>query len=752
MTRREWGLAGTVLAVATAFVFRAWLFAGRALYWGDTGLYFTPMMRFLRDELRAGTFPLWNPFILGGTPFVGNPQVWPLYPGTLLLPFMPASAFLTVSCVGHAFLAGLFFFLFLRRGSAGLSLWPALLGGVAYMFGGYLVGKAQYPNMLQALAFVPLVLWLAERLALRPRLSAALALGLALGLQLLAAHAQVTAYTLYLALCYGLFRWATAPVRPRFLPVLGGSLVAVTVALALSCGQWLPTLAARQSAARQALPLENVNRLHLSVSELSNFALPLRFGSPLRGDYIGPGAFWETACYAGTITLALALYGLMRGVWASDRRPALFWLGVFIVGMWLALGLAGGLFRVVYAVVPGMKLFHDPARFLLGPAVALSVLSATGLQAILDGLQLRGWGRRSLWLGGLVVGLTVLDLAAFVGSIYPLKPVAEIENQATLAPVASAMRSDAALTSGAGRVLTIDDVNADSALVSWTDFGQGDPRGLERLSNAMLPNSAMSVGLRDAGGYEPLALRDAGALSRLAIDLTRSRGRDQPDRPELASGVAPLLGMMGVRAVVTYRPQPLRPTPGLTPLMSWRDGPNTGSVYRNDAYVPRARLYTGWQRLAGREAAGIRPSDPVASALRAGGGPAIWRQVWLDQVWAGSEGPPPQGGPSFPVPAAIGEDQPDWVRVALPADPEAHLLVLADTFFPGWSATLDGRPVPVLKANGTYRAVYAPPSARARQLDFRFRPEPFVLGFYVMGVTITFLVSYGTFRLRRRQA
>ena len=74
---------------------------GRALYWGDIGLYFTPMTQFLHDNLRAGRLPLWNPLILCGAPFVGNPQTWPLYPLTALLPVVSAPYFLSLTVAVH---------------------------------------------------------------------------------------------------------------------------------------------------------------------------------------------------------------------------------------------------------------------------------------------------------------------------------------------------------------------------------------------------------------------------------------------------------------------------------------------------------------------------------------------------------------------------------------------------------------------------------------------------------------------------
>ena len=67
------------LAVLCAVVF--WpLLSGQTYYYGDSQLYFQPMATFWRSHLVQGRVPLWNAGILGGTPFVGSPQMWILYP------------------------------------------------------------------------------------------------------------------------------------------------------------------------------------------------------------------------------------------------------------------------------------------------------------------------------------------------------------------------------------------------------------------------------------------------------------------------------------------------------------------------------------------------------------------------------------------------------------------------------------------------------------------------------------------------
>src|SRR5580700_12295893 len=56
------------------------LVCGRSLYWGDIMLYFEPMQRFAAAELKSGRLPLWNPYLLCGQPFLGNPQMGVFYP------------------------------------------------------------------------------------------------------------------------------------------------------------------------------------------------------------------------------------------------------------------------------------------------------------------------------------------------------------------------------------------------------------------------------------------------------------------------------------------------------------------------------------------------------------------------------------------------------------------------------------------------------------------------------------------------
>src|SRR5450830_953565 len=82
----------------------------------------------------TGHFPLWNPYLFGGMPFVAAMHGDIFYPTFLLRMILPTDVAMTWGFIIHVFLAGFFTFLFLR--ASGFGFFGSLFGGVAYMMGG----------------------------------------------------------------------------------------------------------------------------------------------------------------------------------------------------------------------------------------------------------------------------------------------------------------------------------------------------------------------------------------------------------------------------------------------------------------------------------------------------------------------------------------------------------------------------------------------------------------------------------------
>jgi len=696
-----------LLAVLTLLYFWPQLVWGRALYWGDIGLYFLPMQGFLRQNLLAGRVPLWNPLIFCGTPYVGNPQTWPLYPVSALLPFVSASYFINLTVALHVWLAGVGTWLFARR-ALGVGMGASLLAAVTFMFGGQFVSKEQFPNMTQAMAWLPWVLWALDRTLRARRVRDALTLGLVLGLQLLAAHAQMTVLTLYPAAAWAVFRRGER--RGFFLLPL-----ALVVACGLAAGQLLPALALFRDAARQRLSFTVVDRFFLPWAETTNFLLPRRHGHPFFGDWAARGNLWETCCYVGWVPFALAAWGAVsawrRRISVPQARPeagaARFWTGVFLVGLWLALGGGGGLYFLAYWVLPGFRSFHDPARCLLPACFALSLLAAWGWEDFTNVVRRPsrpssgepegpedGWprprisssGTPELGRGGLplrtlatalVLALAFADLAHFGRTLYPLA------DPAALSPVSgnvARVLADPDVRAGQARVLAPTD-GVWERFTSYKNYEQGVTGYQERWADTLTPNLTMAYGLPDAYGYEPVALRNAQVTTGEAARALSPRA----DKGGAARACA-LAGALAVKYVAVCRvvpPEgslpglvPVRASPTLAPPGERRHGA-AAQIFlsRNARWLPRARLE------------------------------------------------------SSPLPVALADDGPDRVAASFRSTGPARL-VLADTDAAGWAATLDGRAVQIGSYGGSLRAVSAA-SAGAHRVVFSYRPTAYLLGLYL---------------------
>ena len=287
----------------------------------------------------------------------------------------------------------------------------------------------------------------------------------------------------------------------------------------------------------------------------------------------------------------------------------------------------------------------------------------------------------------LVVGLLGIDLFLFADGFHPLKP-----RETSFPPLAELepLRSDPGLFRVGG----------------WGD--------------TLIPNSALVYGLQDYRGYDGVGVRHYSDLLDVGFRYTGSFHA-------LVTFATPhLLDLLNVKYVL-IRDDVDVPAERFTMV---KDGPVR--VYRNDRALPRAFLADGFVTLEG---------DAARRAMRSG---AIdfRRTVVLES--------PPATAPSA---AQAGSDlgtavvrQYDDHRVTIETQATGQrLLVLSDTHYPGWTATVDGVSAPILRANYAFRAVSVP--AGAHRVDFRYRPRSFTYGLLLSALG---LLAAGTLASRRR--
>lgn len=410
-----------LLLLTVAFTWRIAL-AGRVLAGGDIFTYFYPYWAEATRAIRAGRLPLWNSSLFMGVPFAANSQVGLFYPlNWPLWLLLPAHRSVHVTIVVHLCLAALNAYLWgrkaLRLGRVGS--WTV---GATYALGGYLGAQVEHVNQLQGLAWLPLMLTLADRVVrpgmsgsprdelgdagpsrsqVRGRLKASCALATVVALVLLAGHSQTAFISLFGTAVYALVPtlWRAvrrgewhAPIRRGALLLLGPVLAA-----ALAAVQLLPTWQLAQLSVRaQGLPFNE--RVSFSLS-------PLYAGRALLPAFSGaiPPEHLEHVAYAGVTGVALAVLALvsdLRRHREARRHGQGLRSGVYtlaIVGLFFALGLYNPLYVLLARYVPGFAHFRVPARWLALYGVGIAALAGRAVQEL--------WERRT------AIGLQVLPVA-----------------------------------------------------------------------------------------------------------------------------------------------------------------------------------------------------------------------------------------------------------------------------------------------------------------------------------------------------
>jgi hypothetical protein len=412
----RFALGWAALAYALATLSLAYpILAGRFLASPNSDQYLAgyAFREFAATTLKtAGHIPLWNPYLMGGVPYVAGMAGDIFYPPSLLLrAIVPVDVAMSLAFALHLFFAGLFAYLFLRSWRIGF--YAALIGGLAYMLSGFVasLAGAGHDGKLYIAALLPLVLWLVT-LGVRDGFRWVWGvLALAIGFAVLSPHPQVLQYMLLACGAFALYV-AIAEVKGKRIErnaAIGRlALAAGAVVLGFLMGaiQFLPVLEYTPWSPRAGgQGYDYAITYSFPPEELINTYLPQFSG--LLDAYWGRNGIHFHSEYIGVVVLMLAGAGLGA---VKTRGFARFWLGAFVIALLWSLGGFTPFYHLVYALVPGSKFFRAPSTFFYIVSFCVAVFAAFGVERI----AAAEIGPRYL-IGWLVAGVLIAVVAAAGG-------------------------------------------------------------------------------------------------------------------------------------------------------------------------------------------------------------------------------------------------------------------------------------------------------------------------------------------------
>jgi hypothetical protein len=708
---------------------------------GDQTREFLTFFKIARESLQRGEAPLWNPYIMAGTPLLANSQSALLFPLNWPFYFLPLYLGFTVSALLKMFIASLATYAFARKIS--LSHAAAIMAGTAYTFSIFNVFSLNHP-LTNVTIFFPLLLLLAEKIKDSPTLSSMAILGLTVGIQLLGGHVEIAFHVAVAVTLFFLFRLIEhrKDRRALFLRLktfVGG----YTTGFFLAGVLLLPFLEfLSQSATWQVRSDKNIFSLDpvgLISLILSDFFITKEWPSWV-------SIYHSLSLYAGICPLVLSLVSLAF----LRERMTVFFAGLSLFALLIV-------FRVppFFSLLTSLPLFKQAPNYYMAifHILSVSLLGGMGLDLMIAAdkddvlraklrkfligasfiLPLLATGLISLviktsFLSPIMKGMENLSAPAFVHILYQIgsnlaRSMFFVGFTFILLAAACLVRWPKGLLGALAVVITFVDLFiagsgwnpaipvrwAKPPLPPVVHFLRQDKEvyRVVGIGSVMTPNLATFCSLQDIRGYDvPVADRYHTFFQKAL------KGKAEwwiYDLPKLSDGSLDFLSLMNVKYILSVESLP-------RPLKLVYD--KEVKIYENPDAFPRAFLAHKMEIVEDGRVALERVMALVAELKR-----VVVIEESVPKFVAAL--PLSEKEKAVQERVQIVEYRARQVKVDVETS-SPGFLILGDTYFPGWKAFVDGKRVPVYRADYLFKAVAV--ERGNHRVVFLYQPLSFQIG------------------------
>lgn len=688
-----------------------------------------PEQMLVVDLIKRGMWPLWNSYILGGTPLMANLQAAAFSPTNFLYLMFEKLTAWSIQIMLQHWLAGVGMYVLMRHWR--VSKAGSTFSAVAYAFCGFNMIFSQWNGHTLSAAFIPWAVCYLDKYLKKGRYHEGVILCLVLAGQFMAGYPQTSLYTI---LTLGLY--VTVDGWGRFRQKIGaymGLTGFAFVTVGLTCVQWWPAgeLWGLSQRGYEVIPKEWA---FIPWEKLVTIVAADYFGNHATQNYWGPQNYLSNSLYVGVVCLVMALVGLkmIRG-----RREGWF-LIILTVGVlgfclptpWAALIWKKGILGMQSAYQDRMAVVFN---------FGLAGLAGFGVERYLkEGKVNLGW---ALGVVGVISALLVWVLQIKINSVAARN---------LIWPLAVAIGVSGVLWAGRRRsslrniilVAVFGLMVAELYRFWWkyTPFSKRDyvfpktpvieylmsQKGLFRVTGreALPDNLRIFYRIESLEGYETIHPLEISEL----VGVINNPGAAGPSVSRYVlvdNETHPALGMANVKYYLALKRNKLGEpdAEGEAPerLMDERFvkvfEDKTVLIFEDIKAMERAAMFYDWE-----------VSKNKTETLRALGQKdflfkkkiIIEEGVHLNKV-AGRE-----------VKNMVRYLNYDELSSVLEVETaEEGLLFVSQEYYPGWKVWIDGKETKILRANHAFCAIKVP--IGEHKVELRYQPESFKYG---MGVTL----------------
>ncbi|NIR57795.1 MAG: YfhO family protein [Nitrospinaceae bacterium] len=740
---------GILILVCVVF-FSPLLFDGKAIFYRDFSFITYPTRHYLAQAYHQGVIPYWTESTNNGTPFMAAFHPGVFYPPSLILFLKDTTLALNLFYVFHYLIMGVFVFLLARLW--GLSLAAGLASAITGMLSGFLIASTLLSNLFIAAVWLPMVFWFFHKFMERKHPGYFIGFVLAIASQTLAACPEISVMTMVLLFIHYLWFMPKTSTRGDYAKASGYMIGGTLLALGLCALQLVPTFKLIQLSLRQGgFDFEYHATWSTTPIELLTLLLNPDFRQFLTTTNSHP--FLPSllgTLYMGILGITFVLFGFF---FRKDKR-ILFWLLMFWGCLYLSMGNLNIIYEWIYPWIPFLNKFRYPEKYFFISSFAVLFLLGYGIDCLIRHTQERTikvtyvisvllvlFGAiatatmampvlkdeyvfaimlvfgfiyilfyfrkiKAAWFAGFIVVMIFMDLAVKGFQMLPLIDKTFYEEKPLLMDILGDSRGKYRVYSGRIR---------EKPKRSLYPKGAAPHRVALTLAakQHLYPFSGMVYGVEHVDGMPGLALDLKHHMDWISVLIVSSPQRRMRilERSNVKYWVdgdsLTLFNTEGHPLILPDRVKVLEnalPRAYLVPKVRQEESKRLPRIYYSKEFDPRAEVlvsdpmeFTASDHFEGKvEEVTYRPNHVTVKTTQQGNG----------------------------------------------------VLVLMDTYFPGWTVKVDGKEEKIWQVNHFYRGVKLGPGSHT--LEFDYFPEGFKTGLIISAVSLFILLAFPLCTPRKR--
>ncbi|OGY16414.1 MAG: hypothetical protein A2785_01230 [Candidatus Chisholmbacteria bacterium RIFCSPHIGHO2_01_FULL_49_18] len=692
--KRFWPILFIILVVA-AYFWRLFFPEPKLFYTvetlgSDLWSFYYPNKDFLSHSLKSGTLPFWSKDVGTGLPLFAGGQIGSLYLPNLVLYFLfPTWLAWNLNYILAFFLVFLGSFLFFQK--LGNSKAASLFSAFSFSFGGFLVSRIIHTSPLQTISLMPWIFLYGQMFWEKPSAKRALLVAFVISQQIFSGGYQFVFISLFGFFLFSLFQFREKNGK-ELVKKFGLFSIVVMFGLLFAAPQILPIIELTSLSTRSGgLSDEDVFVFPYPLKYLITFLIPDYYGTPRDGTFsFDPqlGLYWENTAYLGLLPILFMLNSLF-----SSRRRRWEWsfLILGVLSLLFALGRASPLY--FFLKLPGFSSFRVPSRFLALTTFSMAALAGTGFDRVIHFFSRKEKHKAvGILISLLILILAIADLFHFGYLYHPLVSIGEALN-----PPATIQG-----TNPGERIFT-----HQSQVAIWkeTFFSRGweQPSRFIYLKNGMYADLNLIFGRTNVGSSSDFLTEREFVQKTLAGEMKDVLGVKYVISPsEIQDENLVLLAVNGTSQ---------------TDLMRY-------FTYINENRLERFRFVSDYTIVGSLdESKNIIEKHEypfVTSVLLEADPGESFEELGLANI-------------------EVLEDGDEHLTLSTISDKKA-ILVLADSFYPGWKATINNIETEIFPANINQRAVIVPPGDNI--IEFYYVARSFLWGVVILVVSIIIFLFF----------